>query len=434
MIAVQRAKAGAHLEGKGGHIFGADAEGVAVDDVGVDARFLPVLLQTVDRHPFHAVVTQGVGGESNLSGDFDATLLEDFGEAFLDLDLGIGVVLVPHAGADDVFEFQAFLFHVAGHDVGGLLLFVLLPAVGDGRALVEVGRVFRRVVEPPKLLFPPCGLGFLGENVLINGGFRKSGARGGRGPDARVMRRHVPGRRAAHRETADGDAVVVDAIAALGVFEGLEGVDLPGELHGVAIAAVGMQDEGVLGRELPGFGLSLGDEPHFAQLVVPPMVPDVEAMPPLPGRIVGCGDHQAVGLGGTVDPGSIAAHDESGRGRPGSPAGAERLGPFEALLQQLLRRGDIALGIEDVLTDNALDGIVIDFNVGDQVEGLGLVPEGGPEPVEAPFQLARLPGQLVCLLPGDVDSFGGDNARGRGCGCEAGRDDGQQQDGRKSGN
>ena len=65
-----------------------------------------------------------------------------------------------------------------------------------------------------------------------------------------MMDGEVPAGGAAHREAADGDAVVVDGVVLLDAVHRLESVDFAGELVGAAVAAVEAQDEGALRREI----------------------------------------------------------------------------------------------------------------------------------------------------------------------------------------
>ena len=65
-----------------------------------------------------------------------------------------------------------------------------------------------------------------------------------------IMDGELPAGGASHREAPHHQPVLVDRVVSLDVVERLEQVDLAGELVGVAVAAVGMQDERVRRREL----------------------------------------------------------------------------------------------------------------------------------------------------------------------------------------
>src|SRR5262249_11702671 len=141
--------------------------------------------------------------------------------------------------------------------------------LGPVDAIVEVERlalVPRRVVL--LLLEEPQKLGRLGE----------TGAGGSGGPAVGVVNRVVPARRAAHREAADDDAVAVDWIILRSVIEGLEGVDLAGEVVSVAVAAIGVQDDRVGRVELARALEPPLDEGEFAERLAATVEPEVEPM------------------------------------------------------------------------------------------------------------------------------------------------------------
>ena len=89
--------AGRHGQGQRGDILGDDLgpEPVSAEQVGVDARLLPVLFQAVDLNPERAVVAQRPGGEPNLDGHRVAAHIHDAVDAPIDLVLGLGRVPWP---------------------------------------------------------------------------------------------------------------------------------------------------------------------------------------------------------------------------------------------------------------------------------------------------------------------------------------------------
>jgi len=115
------------------------------------------------------------------------------------------------------------------------------------------------------------------------------------------MHREVPGGSAAHREATDRDPILVDLVARLDVGESLEGIDLARELGGVAVAAVGMQDEGVLGRELAGVFAVVVEKVDLAQQLASTVKPDVEPVAERPLGLPRIGHDKAVGLDRAVD-------------------------------------------------------------------------------------------------------------------------------------
>ena len=105
---------------------------------------------------------------------------------------------------------------------------------------------------------------------------------------------------------------------ALDVVERLEEVDLAGELVGVAVSPVRMQDEGVGRGELAGRLLPAVDEAELAQVLAAAVAPDVQ--PEWMRRIgpVRLRHDQAVRLDGAVDLRDVAAHHQPGRRVPGA--------------------------------------------------------------------------------------------------------------------
>ena len=99
--------------------------------------------------PADAVVAQGTGLEPNGLELGFAAVLECLADEFQDLFLGCVVVLVAHLGTDEVGEFLVVSGEGLGHDVCGLLLLVVLPAVGDHGKVEEVADVGGRIVQAP---------------------------------------------------------------------------------------------------------------------------------------------------------------------------------------------------------------------------------------------------------------------------------------------
>lgn len=96
------------------------------------------------------------------------------------------------------------------------------------------------------------------------------------------------------------------------VVDGLEHVDLARELEGVAVAAVGMQDDRVGRRELPALVPMLVEEVDLAQVLASPVEPDVETGRSCPASLLGFGNDQAVRLHRAVDTRNVSTHNEAG--------------------------------------------------------------------------------------------------------------------------
>ena len=170
-----------------------------------------------------------------------------------DLLLRLRLVFVADAGADELFDFHALLFRVAVHHHGGLRLLVLAAVVGQNGVVGEVGDGDGGVIPAVEDDFPPRRRRLARrEDARV---FRRLGkARAGvrDGPQPAVMHAEVPRARAAHREAGVHEAAAVHGIRARRGAERLEDVHLAGEFRGVAVAAVGMDDDVRVRREFAG--------------------------------------------------------------------------------------------------------------------------------------------------------------------------------------
>src|SRR5687768_1652000 len=100
----------------------------------------------------------------------------------------------------------------------------------------EIGGVARAVVHPPQLLFIRCRReGFVLEDLQKVGSLGKAGSWIRGEPAVGIMYGELPAGRAAHRKTAHGDPIVVDAVMLLNGIERLERVNLARELVRVAV-------------------------------------------------------------------------------------------------------------------------------------------------------------------------------------------------------
>ena len=163
----------------------------------------------------------------------------------------------------------------------------------------------------------------------------------------------------------------------------LERIDLAGEPVGAAVAAVEAQDEGAGRHEIGVRLLAAVDEVQLAERLAAAVAPEVEAMFVRRIGLVGRRHDEAVGLHGAVD----VARRSRARGRwPWSTAPCRRagLGPFVALFQERLGRGDLLgrVAVKLVVGQGVADGVVINLHVGQQIEEGGLVLESGAEVVD----------------------------------------------------
>ena len=211
------------------------------------------------------------------------------------------MVLVFGIGADNMSKCKTLLGEIALHDLGSLNLFIFFAGVGHERQIEEVACVFSCVVPAPELLLVPRTLVALLFKILILACLGKACTGGGPSPLVGEVGRDVPGGCAAHRETADKDAVAVDAIVLLDGIESLEEIHFSSEFGGVAIATVEMEHDGIGRCEFAGTAHAFTQEVHFVARVASPGKPGIEP----PGSGVGGSpagrDYKAVRLNAAID-------------------------------------------------------------------------------------------------------------------------------------
>ena len=219
------------------------------------------------------------------------------------------------------------------------------------------------------------------------------------------MHAEVPRARAAHREAGVHEAAAVHGIRARRGVERLEDVHLAGEFRGVAVAAVGVDDDVRVGREFAcGFHAS-GDEGEFAERVAAAVIPDPRRARSLVGGAIPCrGDDDAEGLHAAVNLRAIAAHDRSGLRRPRSLALAQRGDSRLALGEQRARGGDFLHVVEFVVAQRPVHGLVEDFHVGKQRAQLGLEIRGFQRG-DFFAKLRRARGEFRAILFGNLDAL-----------------------------
>ena len=143
----------------------------------------------------------------------------------------------------------------------GLALRVDLAVIGDNRQVAQIAGVVGGVVEVPERLLPR-GRGFVAGQLelLVLRRFGEPGAGRRRGEQSAIVRREVPDRCAAHAEAAHQNAILVDGILALHGVERFEEVHLPGELAGVAVAAVEVEHDGIARPKFAGIALAVAEK------------------------------------------------------------------------------------------------------------------------------------------------------------------------------
>ena len=225
----------------------------------------------------HTVITEEVGGEGDFLRGAHAAVGGDGGEAALDLDHRVGMDLVGGLRSDDVRELHAELAHLAGHDIGGLLLLVELAAVGDRRGVAEVNGGIGGVIPSPESLLPRRDLGdvFVLKDIQELRGLGEASARINATPAVGVVSAELPDSRATHGEAADEQAVIVDVVALAGVCIGLPKIDFAGHLVGAAVTTVKMEHQAVGGWNLADVLPAVAEEREFAQGLAAAMAPEI---------------------------------------------------------------------------------------------------------------------------------------------------------------
>ena len=266
---------------------------------------------------------------------------------------------------DDMHQIEPLLLEGFGHDVGRLLLRIDFAGVGHGGTVPQIVGPVRAVVQVIKLDLPPRGSERdLVEDLGKGGSFREAGAGIGRRPAIGIVDGQVPGRGTSHRKTANDNAIVVDAIPRPDGIERLEGVDFAGELVGVAIPSVGMQDDRVGRRESSDVPFPIPQEVHLAQRFAPAVEPEIEPKFAVALLRVRLGDHETVRLHRSVESRNITAHDQPVLRRPGCFSFLECPRSGKAFVEQGLRRADFVGFEEFVIGQRRVHRVPINDDVG----------------------------------------------------------------------
>jgi len=273
----------------------------------------------------------------------------------------------------------------------------------------------------PEFLDIPWRLSGQAGNFLKDVGVDETCAGRSSGPKASVMACEMPGGCAAHGETAHADAVFIDGIMFADVFERFESVDFADEFVGVAEATVRVEDEGIGRSEFAAIVFAVGDEAEFAEFGVAAVVPEIEAMLVVSGRTESGRNNEAVGLDGAVDFGFVAANDEAGCRVPRCLAVVERPSAGPPFVEKLSGGGKVVGGVENIVVEGVADGVVINLDVGEESEevGLGLerffqIVDFVAERGDAVFQFAFDFGWHGDAFGGRADIFAGGDVGGGG--------------------
>ena len=194
------------VEHDAAHIARLDLDGLPVEHLRVDASILPALLQAVEVHPIHAAIERCFGLDVNFIRKQLAPLRDSFFDPGLHFFDRLGMILVAHAGADEVRRLEAFFREHFHHVFGAVALRILLAAVADERHIEKIARVVRHVVKAPQHLLIPHGI-LVGRELLVALHIGEAGTGMHAGPLIWIMRTEMPCACAAHAEAGDGNAI-----------------------------------------------------------------------------------------------------------------------------------------------------------------------------------------------------------------------------------
>ena len=381
-----------------------------------------MLFERDNLHAARAWISQRARGETHVTRKFFRTARDRRVHERSYLTLRLGRVLVADVRAPDTREFQSLGAHGAFHHVAALTLLVIKAGVGNDGDAREIRGVIRGVVELPERLLPRGKLRAVRAELLVLRRLREARARRDHRPHAGMMRAQMPRARATHREAAQREAAVIDAIRFLHLRQRLEDIRLARELEGVAVATVGMQDQRVGGRELAKRLHAVGDEFQLSEIIVAPVQPHIEAARRGSIRGEGCGNDETEGLHRAVNFGNVAAHHEAGGGEPRGLALAQLVRALHAGLEQRAGEADFVAAVELVVAQRPVHGFVENFHVRQQ-----LALRRRAQRLNLLRQRVRTCAQGNAILLGDGES-GRRHARGlglRGSGEQRGR---EQQD------
>ena len=310
----------------------------------------------------------------------------------------LGFVLVFHAWSDQVRQGATVQLERFGHHVGGLLLFVVLAGVSDDRHIEQVAGVVGHVEHSPQRSFVLRYV--VGIQVLIAPRLGKAGSGTDRHPASGVVGSQMPRARASHGEAPQHDAIGIDLVLLFDGGQRLEYVHLSGELEGVAVPPVRMQDDEVVWSDRSRLPLAAADEIHFAERVAAAVQPDNQSI--RFGGVEPLGDHQTVRLDGAVEFGSITAHDVAVGCRPGSRSGRESSKPLARHFQLVAGLGELALVEEIAQIERHPHRTGIDLDVGQSIGNLGSL-LARTELADVGLESVQLPGQGLALAGRNLD-------------------------------
>ena len=238
------------VENDARHVARFDLDSVAAGHLCVETGVLPAFLQTVKIHPLHAAIEGRLRLNVNLVREEITPLRHRLLDPRLHLLDDLGVILVTHAGADEMRRLDLFLRQHLHHVLRAIALGVQFATVADERDVEKVARVVRHIIHAPQRLLIPHGI-LVRRQLLVALHIRKAGPRMHAGPLIRVVRTKMPRTRSAHAEARQRDAVRVDVEALHCIVAAFENIRLACALPAVAVAAKGVNHDRPRWLELP---------------------------------------------------------------------------------------------------------------------------------------------------------------------------------------
>ena len=274
---------------------------------------------------------------------------------------------MPGLRRDQMFQLAPVGFVGLAQDDRCLHLRVLFTAVAQHGDVEQVAHIVRRIVHAPQRRFVEGHV--FDFHVLVTPGLGESGTGVHHRPMICVMRAQVLGAGATHREAHQRDALGIDLVVGLDVGDGLQHVDLPGALEADALAAEGLQHDGIAGSVFACVARATAEEVQIGVVLAAPVQADVERR--RFGEVEAVGDDQAIGQHCAVDRRDVAAHHQPMGSGP--RCGLQLLQPFGGLLDRPVGLGHVLGGIpEFVEAQSELHRLDEDRHVGGRLGAAGL--------------------------------------------------------------
>ena len=194
-----------------------------------------------------------VGKRASLQHQFLRQSISTGSHSLFDQQLNVlnqvRMILMPHAGSDEMRRLQVFFGEHLCHVLSGIALGVDFTGVANQGNIKEITSVVGHIVDAPKFLLVP-GRHLVRCNFLITFYIDKPCSGMHTRPLVRKVSPDVPCACSAHTESGQSDAIIIDMEACNGIISGFKNIGFPSALPTIAIASEGMNDNGPFGLEL----------------------------------------------------------------------------------------------------------------------------------------------------------------------------------------